>query len=264
MGQYMTPETIVKEFQNKVCEEISLISEGINRYIISTPFMFDDGDHLCILLKKSAERWYLSDEGHTFMHLSYEEIDIDHGTRRKIIDTILLTYGIQNENGELRCYIKGDDYGDALYSFVQGLIKITDISYLTRERVRSTFLEDFRAFLEEQVPEDQRVFDYSDPQNDPDRKYIVDCRINGTSRSLFVFAVPNDDRCRDAMITCLQYEKFRVPFITTAIFENQEEINRRVLARFSDVCEKMFPSLQSAKERFETYLASLYSRRLGS
>jgi hypothetical protein len=114
-------------------------------------------------------------------------------------------------------------------------------------------MEDFRSFLERQVPEDRRVFDYSDPKHDPDRKYVVDCRINRTHRPLFVFAVPHDDKCRDATITCLQYEKFGVPFIATAVFENQEEINRRVLARFSDVCEKQFPSLQSAKERFETY-----------
>ncbi len=42
-------------------------------------------------------------------------------------------------------------------------------------------------------------------------------------------------------------------FVATGIFENQEEINRRVLARFSDVCDKQFPSLQSTKDRFESY-----------
>lgn len=253
----MTPETIIQEFQRKVCEEVHLASEGVNRYIVFTPFMFDDGDHLCILLKKEGDRWYLSDEGHTFMHVSYDEIDIERGTRSKIIDAVLLSYGIRNEDGELKSVIEGDAYGDALYSFVQGLIKITDVSYLTRERVRSTFMEDFRFFLTERVPENRRAFDYSDPQRDPERKYVVDCRVNGTRRPLFVFAVPNDDRCRDATITCLQYEKFGVPFVATAIFENQEEINRRVLARFSDVCEKQFPSLQSAKERFEPYWKGL-------
>ncbi len=255
----MTPETIIEEFRKKVCEEIRLASEGINRYIVYTPFMFDDGDHLSILLKQTNGRWYLSDEGHTFMHVSYDIIDIEHGTRGKIIDAVLLSYGIHNESGELKSFIERDSYGDALYSFIQGLIKITDLSYLTRERVRTAFMDDFRSFLEESVPENRRIFDYNDPKHDPGKKYIVDCRINGTERPLFVFAVPNDDKCRDATITCLQYEKFRVPFIASAIFENQEDINRRVLARFSDVCEKQFPSLQSAKERFESYRKWLIS-----
>lgn len=253
----MTLEAIIQEFRHKVCGEIRLTSEGVNRYLVLTPFMFDDGDHLCILLKREGTKWYLSDEGHTFMHVSYDEIDIEQGNRRKIIDNVLLSYGIRNDNGELKAVIEGDAYGDTFYSFVQGLIKITDISYLTRERVRSTFLEDFQSFLGERVPEDRRAFDYSDPQHDPERKYVVDCRINGARRPLFVFAVPNDDKCRDATITCLKYEKFGVPFIASAIFENQEEINRRVLARFSDVCEKQFPSLQSAKDRFEPYWKGL-------
>lgn len=253
----MTPEIITQEFRRKVCEEIRLTSEGINRYIVFTPFMFDDGDHLCILLKRSGDRWYLTDEGHTFMHVSYDEVDIERGTRRKIIDGVLLSYGIRNEDGELKSIIEEEAYGNALYSFIQGLIKITDISYLTRERVRSTFMEDFRSFLEAQIPENRRIFNYNDPQHDPEGKYVVDCRVNGNRRPLFVFAVPNDDKCRDATITSLQYEKFGAPFVATAIFENQEEINRKVLARFSDICGKQFPSLQSAKERFETYWKGL-------
>jgi hypothetical protein len=36
------------------------------------------------------------------------------------------------------------------------------------------------------------------------------------------------------------------------IFENQEDVNRKVLARFSDVCEKQFSSL-SARDRIQRY-----------
>ena len=38
-------------------------------------------------------------------------------------------------------------YGEALYDFVQALFKIIDVTYLSRETVKSTFLDDFRAFL---------------------------------------------------------------------------------------------------------------------
>ncbi|MFH1562553.1 MAG: DUF1828 domain-containing protein [Nitrospirota bacterium] len=256
----MVSENIVDDFRKKVCEEIHLSQEGISRYIVFTPFMFDDGDHLPILLKQENGQWYLTDEGHTFMHVSYDEIDIEKGTRARIIDTVLSSYRIKNTEGELRTYIESDNYGDALYSFIQGLIKITDISYLTRERVRSTFLEDFRNLLEEKIPEERRIFDYSDTKHDPAKKYIVDCRINGAKRPLFVFAVPNDDRCNIATITCLRYETLGVQFVATAIFESQEEINRKGLARLSDVCEKQFPSLQSAKERFEPYWKEILNR----
>ena len=253
----MNIERIEKEFKAKVCDRIQLLPEGKERLIVSTPFTFEDGDHLCILLKKSENRWYFTDEGHTFMHLSYDDIDVDKGTRRKIIDTVLGTYQIQNAEGELRCLVENGDFGDALFTFVQGIIKITDVAYLRRERLRSLFMEEFRSFLEESIPAERYTFNYQDPQHDPEGKYTVDCRINSRRRPLFLFGIPNDDKCRDVTITCLQFEKFEVPFISAAVFENQEEINRKVLARFSDVCERQFPSLQSAKERFDKYLANL-------
>jgi len=46
---------------------------------------------------------------------------------------------VEDRNGELVLDVQDERYGDALYSFVQALLKITDISYLARERVRSTF-----------------------------------------------------------------------------------------------------------------------------
>jgi hypothetical protein len=48
----MLTETIERNFREKVCSELSLMSEGINRFRVFTPFLFDDGDNLAIVLKK--------------------------------------------------------------------------------------------------------------------------------------------------------------------------------------------------------------------
>jgi hypothetical protein len=60
---------IEKEFKEKVCKEIRLMQEGIDRYRVFTPFQFDDRDSFAIILKNAGNNWILSDEGHTFMHL---------------------------------------------------------------------------------------------------------------------------------------------------------------------------------------------------
>ena len=252
----MSVESIQREFQNKVSKKVRLEPEGEDRYRVLTPFQFDDRDHLAIVLKRTNGTWVLSDEGHTYMHLTYDisEKDLHRGTRSKVITNALDSFAVKDHEGELLLPVSDERYGDALYDFVQALLRITDVSYLSRERVRSTFLEDFRSFMSERVPEARRTFEWSDPSHDPAGNYVVDCRVNGMPRPLFVFALLSDDRVRDATITLLQFERWQMQFRSLGIFEDQEQVNRKVLARFSDTCEKQYSSLSANHDRIARYL----------
>ena len=53
----MIQETIEREFKEKVCAKIRIASEGVDRYRVFTPFLFDDGDHLAIVLKRQDSAW---------------------------------------------------------------------------------------------------------------------------------------------------------------------------------------------------------------
>ncbi|MEO8211456.1 MAG: hypothetical protein ABI840_12930 [bacterium] len=123
-----------------------------------------------------------------------------------------------------------------------------------RERIKFTFWEDFKNFIIQTIPEERITFNYYDKIHDPVDKYPIDCKINGMTKPLFIYAINNDDKCRDVTISLLQFEKWRIPFRSVSIFEDQETISRKVLARFSDVNEKQFSGLDSNKETIANYL----------
>src|ERR1700730_3732260 len=117
----MSIDSIEQDFRAKVSDLITLRSEGIDRFRVSSPFQFDDGDHLVIVLRRGPEGWTLTDEGHTYMHLTYEldETDLHSGTRQKIIANTLSLFGVEESDGELRIRVPNGNFGDALYSLIQ-------------------------------------------------------------------------------------------------------------------------------------------------
>lgn len=253
----MTSEAILQSFKQTVCAEVRLLPEGIDRYRIFSPFTFNDGDHLCIVLKRDGLDWILSDEGHTMMHLSYrmEYREVIQGNRGEIISNLLFRYGIEDRDGEFIHTVPGEQYGDALFQMIQGLVRITDICFLSRELVRSTFREDVFVYIESLTPISGRFErGWHDPEHDPEGQYPADGYLITPREPIVLFILQNDDRVKDATINLLQYEKWGLSVHSLAIFENQESINRKALARLSDVCDKMFSNYTGNKDRIGQYM----------
>lgn len=254
----MTLKEIEQSVHETIGNQIEVLQEGNNRYPIFTPFMMEDGDHYNIILRgqEGTHEWVLTDEGSTLMHLSYwmDYDSLKKGQRQEVIERVLLQYGIENRDGELRLLTQFDDLGSSLFSFLQALTRVTDITYLTKEMARATFMEDFREFLRQTIPEEHLTFDYFHPQFDRGRIYPVDVRINERKEPLYIFGIANNDRCRDVTINLHTYKKWEIDFQSIAIFQDQTTISRDVLARFSDVADKQFSSLDSSRVEIATYL----------
>lgn len=230
---------IEQTFRESVASEVSLAADGAGRFRVFAPFGFDDGDEFVIVLKGENDRWVLSDEAHTYMHLSYDIdlSDLRSGRREEVITNALTMFEIEDRNGELVLPVRDDAFGEALFSFVHGLLRIADVSYLSRSNVVSTFVTDFQTMLLDVAPEERLSFDWHDGDHDPEGRYSVDCRINGLDRPLIVQALSTVRKTLDATITLHQLENWGVDCVPVGIFNDRTSISQPVLDRYSDVCD---------------------------
>ena len=252
----MSIKSIQQDFIDKVSAKVRVLPDGIDRFRVFTPFRFDDGDHITIVLKKEQEGWVLSDEGHTYMHLTYDisEKKLFSGTRHQIISNALSTFKVEDRSGELIFKVREARFGDALYAFAQALVRMGDVLCLSKEHVQSTFMADFQALFHKVVPEEDRTFNWHDPYRDEGKHYPVHCRINGMPEPLFVYALHSSTRVRDAIIALQQFKAWQMPFQPLGIFENREKNSSKVLACFDAVCKKQFHKFYENQEEIVAFL----------
>jgi hypothetical protein len=258
----MALDVIQRDFKRKVSANLSVEPQGIDRYQVRTPFILDDGDHPSIILRREGEQWVLSDEGSTFMRLTYEmeESVLRSGSRNAIIENTLRSHRVEDRKGELVLVIPDQRFGDGLYTFVQAILKISDVTFLSKEQVRTTFLGDLRSLVEQTVPSTRVAFNWHHPERDPHGLYPVDFRINERPKPALMFSLPNDDRVQIATIALCKYEQWGLSYEAVGVFEDQERINRKVLARFTDVCSgRQFSTLFGNESKIEKYLVELVS-----
>jgi len=249
--------SIENSFRKAVCGELSLRAEGVDRFRVMNPFVYDDGDRLSIILRKKDGQWLLSDEASSFMHLSYEmeEKAIESGPRRRIISESLSYFGVENDDGELFVPVEQGDYGSALYSLVQGMLRVADVSLLSREVAKSTFMADLRTFLSEAIPEHRRVFNWAHPSHDPKNLYTVDCYVNGsTSPPIAIYGLASETKVRDATIALHRFESWDLRLFSIGIFDDFGQLKGKPLMRFLDILDKPYTSLVDNKDRIKRKL----------
>lgn len=252
----MDLKSLERDVKKKICEDIDVFFEGEGRLVIVSPVTFDDGDSLNTVLKEGESGCYFTDEGSTLMHLSYTDLDasLDKGKRQEVFEQILSIHCIENDCGELKVMVEGEGFGEAYFTFIQGLIRILDlVSFTKKEYVRSIFYEEFRSYLRDTFGT-KCNFNYISKEHDPEGMYPVDCYIESETNPIFFFGVLNDDKCRDVTITCLKFKEWHEKFASICIFEDQETISRRVFGRLLDEIDKEYSTLSAAKTGLTEYM----------
>ena len=239
----MSINDIQQNFTSDVLKQINVIPNGNDSFYISTRFFFDDGDEFIIYLKHRDGKWMLSDDGHTYVYLSYtlEPKDIHKGIRGKTIRRVLNMFNIEDKNGELVLDLSSDRYvgryGEALHNFIQAISKISSVLYWLQHQPKRTFKEQSSDRLGEILGKSRIEMDWHDEENDPKKQYTVDCRVNGLPSPLFIYAISNTTKIRDAVIAWRWFDSMDISFTPYGIIKEEKLINSKLFTRMQDVCE---------------------------
>lgn len=252
----MALTSLEEQVRNRLQTAVSIEARGLNDYRVHLPFTFPDGDELKMILKKeSSGRWELSDEGHTLMFLSYYDLDLTAKSRESIIDSVLKSHFMKDNNGRfvMQDIANGDEAG-AIFTFAQGLLKIGDLSMWKRKKSQAEFLKNFRAAIEDGVCGRETTFDYYDPVNDKDRLYPVDSAVTlHNKRPLYIFGVNSDTKADRSMVTMYHLQRFTPDIPMCVVFAAPDSVRSATRSRVDDAADKTL-SLNAVPERLDSFM----------
>lgn len=232
-----------------LCKEVSLYPRQDNRVIVDTPFRFPDGDSLLILAEPiSTGGLRLTDCGHTLMHLSYS-MDVDDiakpGNRNELFQRIIKEHGLSFESGQIFVDVPTDDIGRAVFRLGQALTQIFDISFLSRNRVSSTFYEDLDRALHKVAPDARIQKNYIVANRENAEDYPIDYRLDFPRGGLplFLFGIPSNEKAKLATLVIQHWRTEGLQFTSFIVFQDQLRIGRSDVARLTNVGDESISSL---------------------
>ena len=137
----------------------------------------------------------------------------------------------------------------ALFRFGQALTKIHDLTFLSRDRVASTFYEDLRGLLFTLLDEDDVDTDDVPSDVPSATAYPGDYRFAGRDgRPVFLYGVPGRDKARLTTIMLSHVLLHGLTFESVIVFAGQQEIPRLDLARLTNVAGTAVASLDAEED----------------
>ena len=216
------------------------------------PFYHEDGDMVDIFFQEIGESTVrISDYGLTVMRLSYNyELDTPH--KEKIFTRIIAEHGLKEDHGNIYADTDAEHLYMNLMTFVQVVSKVSSMRHFSREVIRSMFYE----LLEEHIMEKFSKYH-------PDKKATplvnrddleVDMCLEVGRRPIYLFGVKDAMKARLVTISCLEFQKARLPFRSVIVHEDMSSLSAKDIRRLTNAADKQFPSLEDFRADGETYL----------
>ena len=225
-----------------------------NVFRVYAPFFHEDGDMLSMYLDLNADNMVIRDFGNTLMRVAYT-FDFESENKRRILNDIVSSYNGLLVNDEMIMNTSESNLAMTIYHFSQLVAKASNIDILQREVVKSLFFEYLNDYVETNL-RDYDIVKNITPSSD--KSLVVDYEIKA-QRPIYMFGVNGDSKASKTIISCLNFQREKLPFRSLIVHENIESLssfNRRQITNASD---KQFDSFDSfstdGKAYFEREIA---------
>jgi hypothetical protein len=214
-------------------------------YQLVAPLYHDDGDMVDIFLESKNGIVRVSDLGMTLMRLSYS-YDIDTPNKERIFHRILAENHVQEEQGNLYIDARPESLYPAILQFSQAVAKVANMRLYKREVIQSLFYEMLTEFVEEKLgiynPRPQFL---PIPQRD---ELEVDIAFDVRPHPVFLFGVKDTAKARLVTISCLEFQRNKIPFTSFVVHEDFEGLARKDRSRITSAADKQFISLDDFRD----------------
>ena len=226
---------VIRSVRSLICQGVEIYPDTNDGFAVDLPFTFEDGDRYVIILRRDADGWYVTDDGHTMSRLGVETVDVHAGQRGVLLESSLRFHGVSHAaDGELRIRISGERIADGLFGLAQAITEVASLPKFTHEMVRSTFIEDLSAAVAKAFTEERVIPDWVNPDTDAEGIYPVDYRVETAGAPLYIFATNNENRARQAIISTLHHKETNGAFFPVAVSEDESTLPVRVRAQLRD------------------------------
>jgi hypothetical protein len=246
-------EILQEQLCKAMCAQIQIRQKTATLLAIDTPFTFSDGDQYQLYVKELMPAGVLriTDNGHTMMHLSYEnEVkDFREGTRGKLFAQILAQFEVNEVDGEFYIDTTSSELVPAIFRLGQAITKLTDLTFLNRVRVEATFYEDLDERLRLIISDPSKVIkNYINPDLSQAKDYPIDYFIEGKTSPLYLFGIAGRDKAKLTTIILEHLLNASINFESLLVFMDQSAIPKSDLARLSNVGGEMISSLDAYED----------------
>jgi len=247
MNEYL--EILKTQFNDRIRFEEK--RSGI--YQLIAPFYHEDGDMLDIFIEKADDngKVKISDHGMTIMRLSYE-YDIDTPNKKRIFQKIISENQLAERDGRLYIETSCESLYPSVLQFAQGVGKVSNMRLFKREVIKSLFYE----MLDEYVMDKLTRFK-PEPKVLPilERDDLeVDYELKEFKRPIYVFGIKDDTKARLTTISCLEFQRAKIPFKSVVVHEDFESLSRKDRKRITSAADKQFVDLDDFRNNGEEFM----------